>query len=187
VRSPERLLAPLRLAAALLLVAAPGALRGQALDAVVPNTRIRVDLPAADRSRFGRGRAQRVVGTLAAVRADTVLLVVRPGADPVRLPRASIRGAYISRGRPPRWQAALRGAIAPAAIGAALSALTTTIHRKDGDPTPAQAAGSSAAWGALSGAVLGAWSPKEHWHRLSLPVPSAPASQPLRSRPLAAP
>jgi len=182
-----RLLAPLRIAAVLLLVTAsalaPAIARGQALDAVAPDARIRVDLVTAERSRFGRERAQSVVGTLAAVRADTVLLVVGASADPLRLPRTAIRAAYMSRGRPPRWQAALRGAIAPAVIGAALSALTMTVHRKAGDPTPAQAAGSSAAWGALSGAALGAWSPKERWHRLSSPLSPASAIQPLRSRP----
>jgi hypothetical protein len=185
VRSRERLLARLGVAATLLLAAAPAVARGQALDAVAPNTRIRVDLHG-DRSRFGRERAQSVIGTLVAVRADTVLLLVRASADPLRLPRTSIRGAYLSRGRPPRWQAALRGAVVPAVIGAALSALTMTIHRDEGDPTPMQAAGSSAAWGALSGAVFGAWSPRERWHRLSPPLPQSLAVQPiqpLRSRP----
>ena len=172
MRRPNRLLTALPAAA--LLFAAPAAARAQALDAVAPSARIRVDLLTADRSPFGRARTQSVVGTLAALHADTVLLVVRPGADPLRVPRTAIRGASVSHGRLPRWRSALRSAVAPALIGAALGAVTAGIRRKAGDPTPGQAAAAGAAWGALSGAAHGAWSPKERWQRLSLPA-AAPA------------
>ena len=168
----------------------PSALRGQSPDAIAPiapNTRVRVDVLTADISaparftpfgplaRFGRrDRAQPVIGTVAAVEGDAVLLTLRPGADPVRLPRTAIREVHVSCGRPPRWRAALKGAVAPALVGAVLSALTASIRREDGDPGPARAAASRAAWGAAWGAARGAWSPKERWRRVSLlpPTPS---------------
>ncbi|HEU4629570.1 MAG TPA: hypothetical protein VFS08_07475 [Gemmatimonadaceae bacterium] len=172
-RSLRRLVSPRTLVPALLALA-PSVGGAQALCSAAPGTRIRVDLFSTERSRFGRERPQSLVGTLAAVRADTVLLVVRDGIDPVRVPLASTRAAYASGGRPPRWQAALRGAAVQAVVGAALSALSSSIHRGDGDRTPMQMAVSSAAWGAASGAVYGAWSPRERWHRLAYPVAAAP-------------
>lgn len=148
---------------------------GQGLDALPANARVRLDFPAADRSRFertrfGRVHAQSVVGTLEAVRADTLLLVVQSGAEPLRVPRAAVRSVYLSGGRPPRWRAALDGALLPALVTAALSAAGTSIHRRAGDPSPAEAALSSAVWVGGPGALLGAWHPKERWR----PIVSAP-------------
>jgi hypothetical protein len=153
-----------------LLATTASVAEGQGIDAIPPQARVRVDFPAADpsrfeRSRFGRPRPQSVVGALEAVRADTLLLVVRSSTEPLRVPRAAIRAMYLSAGRPPRWQAALQGALLPALVGATLSAAGTSIHRKAGDPTPTQAAVSSAMWAGGSGAVLGAWHPPERWRR----------------------
>ena len=142
---------------------------GQSRDSISANTRLRIDFPTGERSRFGRERSQSVVGVLEAVRADTLLLVVRPGAIPLRIPRAAVRKLYVSGGRPPRWRAALDGALLPALISSALSAAGASIHRKEGDPSPGQMAVSSAAWVAASGALLGAWSPKERWRPSSRP------------------
>ena len=135
----------------------------QSLDSLAPTTRVRVDFPTGERSRFHRDRAQSVIGTLEGVRGDTLLLAVRPGAVPLRVPRATIHRVYVSRGRPPRWRAALEGALLPAVITGALSAAGASIHRKAGDPSPGDMAASSAAWAAASGALLNAWSPKERW------------------------
>jgi hypothetical protein len=146
-----------------LFTLAPPVIRAQSLDSISANTRVRIDFPTGERSRFRRERAQSVVGALEEVRGDTVLLVVRPGAVPLRIPRAAIRTLYISRGRPPRWRGALDGALVPALITAALSAAGASINRRENDPSPAQMAASSAAWVGASGALLGAWSPKERW------------------------
>jgi hypothetical protein len=71
-------------------------------------------------------------------------------------------------------RAALVGAVKPAIVGAALSAIAMSLRgRRDDDPTVGSAALSSAAWGAASGALLSAWAPKERWHRL------APLATPL--------
>ena len=148
-----------------LLILAPTA-GAQSLDSIAPDTRVRIDLRTTERSNFGRERAQSVVGRVAAFEGDTLLLVVRPGSDPVRVPRNAMRAAYVSGGVPHRWQAALRGAVMPALVGAALSAATASVRRRADGPTPGEMALSSAAWGAASGAVLGAWSPRERWHRI---------------------
>ena len=151
---------------------------GQGLDSVPTNARVRVDFPAADRSRFDRmrllrAREQSIIGTIQAVRADTVVLVVQAGAEPLRVPRSAIRSVYLSGGRPPRWRAALDGAVMPALVGAALSAVGTSIRRRDGDPSMSEMALSSAVWGGASGAVLGAWRPKERWRPIVVTRPSA--------------
>ena len=148
---------------------------GQSLDRVPANARVRVDFPTTERPRFHRERAQSVVGTLEAVHADTLLLVVRPGELPLRVPRSAVRKMYMSGGRPPRWRAALDGALLPALIAAALSAVGTSIHRKEGEPGPAAAAASSAAWAGATGALVGAWSPKERWRPITTDVRPSPA------------
>ena len=152
-----------------LLASVPTIARAQSLASMSADTRIRIDLPTADRSRFHREQMQSVVGTLETARADTLLLVVRRGAVPLRIPRAEVRKLYVSGGRPPRWRAALNGAVLPALITATLSAAGGSIHRKEGNPSPGQMAASSAAWAAASGALLGAWSPKERWRPISRP------------------
>src|SRR5215207_7513458 len=125
--------------AVLLLVATPAMGRGQALTSVAPDMRVRVDLLATERSWHGREQVQSVVGTFVETRADTLLLAVRAGAAPIRIPLASTRAVFVTRGRPPRWQSALRGAVVPAIMGAALSAATSSIRRRPGD-RPAQMA-----------------------------------------------
>ena len=149
---------------AFLILASTAGAQSQA--PIAPDTRVRIDLRTTERSHFGRERAQSVVGRVSAFEGDTLLLVVRPGSDPVRVPRNAMRAAYVSGGVPHRWQAALRGAVMPALVGAALSAATASVRRKADDPTPGEMALSSAAWGAATGAVLGAWSPRERWHRI---------------------
>jgi hypothetical protein len=150
---------------------------GQELYSIPSNARVRVDFTAADRSRFerigiGRSQAQSVAGTVAAVRADTLMLVVRAGAEPLRIPRAAISSLYLSEGRPPRWRAALNGAVGPALVAAALAAAATNIHRRPGDPSPSEAAAASALWMGASGALLAAWSPKERWQPILKPTPN---------------
>jgi len=126
-------------------------------------TRVRIDFVSRGHSLFGRARTQSVIGTTSDIGRDTLLLSIEPGADPIRVPRSSISSAYLSRGRMPRWEAALRGAVMPAVVGAALSAVASGIRRRAGDPSPAQSALSSALWGGVTGAALGAWSPQERW------------------------
>ena len=156
------------------LFAAPADARAQSLDGVALGARVRVEIPAVERPRPGHERQQSVAGTLEAIRGDTLWLLVGPGAASLRVPRGSIHRLYVSHGRPTRWQAALRGAIAPALVGAAASAVGTSIHRKQDGPRLRSVVASSAAWGAASGAALGAWSQRERWHRLALPEARSP-------------
>jgi len=156
-----------RYAIALLLISSPLTLRAQAVDSARREVRVRVDFVSTEHSRFGRRRVQSVVGTTLPTGGDTLLLMVQPDAEPIRIPRTSISDVYVSQGRRSWWTSAIRGAIAPALIGAALSATMAGVHRKAGDPGPARAALSSALWGGASGAALGAWTPDERWQRLT--------------------
>lgn len=162
---------------ATMLLLAPVHLRSQVLVSTAAGTRVRVDLPSTERSPFRRERPQSVIGTLAALHGDTLLVVVRADADPLRVPLTSTRAAYASGGRTPRWQAALRGAVVPALTSAALNAISASINRGTDDRTPLQRAAAGAAWGAASGASLGALFPKERWHRLTYPSTSRAATQ----------
>lgn len=153
--------------ALLLLLSSEMRLRAQAPDPGQREVRVRVEFTSAEPPSFWRRGVQSMIGTTVPNTGDTLLLMLRPDAGPIRIPRASIRELYVSQGRRTRWASAVRGAIAPALIGAALSAAATTIHRKVGDPGPGRAALTSAIWGGASGAVLGAWSPEERWRRLT--------------------
>jgi hypothetical protein len=152
-------------------VTLPIVVRAQSITSVTPGVRVRIDLPPADRVRWRRDHAQSVVGTLEATQGDTVMLSVSAGQPPVRVPVASIHTAYVSHGSPPRWQAALTGAVAPALIASALTAASMSIHRGRGDPSIGAAAASSAAWAGASGALVSAWIPKERWQRVSVVAP----------------
>jgi hypothetical protein len=165
-----------------LVLSVPVVAGGQSLDPIPASARVRIDFPTTDRSRFHRERVQSVVGNVETIRADTLLLVIRPGAVPLRIPRSAVRNLYVSAGRPPRWRAALEGAVRPALIAAALGAAGASIHRKEGDPSPAQMAASSAAWAGATGAIVGAWSPKERWRPISLQDSIARQASSTRSR-----
>ena len=170
----------LGIAAVVAALALPSAVQAQSLDSLAPTTRIRVDVRTLDSVRFapfGRSRAQPVIGTLAALHGDTVLLAVGPGAAQLRVPRASIHAVYTSRGRPPRWQSALRSAVVPALAGAAFRGLAASIRDREGDPTPARAAVTGAVIGGAFAAAKGALFPKERWQRVT--VPTTPAADSL--------
>ena len=157
--------------AVLLVTGAPGVVRAQSAGALAPASRIRVDVVSADSVRFawfGRGGTQPLIGTFAGLEGDTLLLVVQPGAAPLRVPQAAIRAVYSSRGYPPRWRSALRSAVVPALAGAAVRGLGAGIRRDDGDPSPARAALSGAVIGAAFAAAKGALLPKERWHRSAI-------------------
>lgn len=164
------------LVAAMVLLST-SSLRAQPVLAAMPGTRIRIELPSTERSRIGRVRPQSVVGTLGGVFGDTVLLIVGGSADPLRVPFGATQSFYSSGGRPRRWQAALRGALFPALSSAAVTAVSASITRGTDDRTRMQRVTTAAAWGAASGAVLGAWSPKERWHRLKDAQPSAAVAE----------
>jgi hypothetical protein len=173
------------LGTAALVLLAPAAALSQSLEALAPSARIRVDVLTADGARFprfGRSHAQPLIGRFTAARGDTVLLAIQPGAEPLRVPRSAIRAVHVSRGRPPRWQSALRSAVVPALVGAAVRGLGTSVRGREGDPTPAQAALSGAAMSGALAAAKGALFPKERWQQVSLPVvqPADSSASPRR-------
>jgi hypothetical protein len=152
---------------------APVRAHGQALDSVPAGTRVRADVFTVDTSRVRRIFAQPVAGALVGLRGDTLLLAVREGADPLRIPRSALRDVYVSRGRPGRVASALRRAVVPALAGGAFRGLTASVRRRDGDPSPGRAALAGAASGAAFAGVMGAVFPKERWRRLTLPTDAA--------------
>jgi putative intracellular protease/amidase len=160
-------------AVAMVAVLAPLAVRGQSIDSVPAGTRVRADVFTADTSRVRRVFAQPVAGTLVGVRGDTLLLALRAGADPLRIPRSALRDVYVSRGRPGRVSSALRSAVVPALVGGALRGLAASVRRGDSDPSPGRAALSGAALSAAFAGVKGAVFPKERWRRLALPAGAA--------------
>ena len=74
----------------LLLGSSPIGLRAQTADSARRTMRVRVEFASTERSRFGHSRVQSVIGTTAPTGGDTILLVTRPDAEPIRIPRASI-------------------------------------------------------------------------------------------------
>ena len=153
--------------------------KAQELGSIPTNARVRVDFAAPDRSGLkrigiGRSQVQSVAGTVDAVRGDTLLLVVRSGAEPLRIPRAAIHSVYKSGGRPPRWRAAFDGALGPAIVAASLTAAGAAIHRRPGDASPAETAAATALWVGASSALLAAWHPKERWQQILEPTPTSP-------------
>lgn len=159
------------------LVAAPPAARAQSATDLAAGTRVRVVEPAAGR----------IVGTIAGVRGDTLLVASRGGVH--ALPVSSIRTLQVSRGRPPRLASALEGGAlglltgTAGAIGGILLADLTVNQdcEREEDPLLCLSTGQwvllgvmiGAPMGAASGAVLGFAFPRERWR--SIPVAAAPA------------
>lgn len=163
------------------LLAAPPTLRAQSVEEIAPGTRMR----AVDAA------SGRVVGTLAEIRGDT--LVVRSGRGErehlVTLSVSSLRRLQVSRGTPSRPLSALQGAGIGAVSGAVGGVAGVTLARlsfdDDCDGTEDDLLCLSGARWTLIGVVIGAplgaaWGaaigfvfPQERWR--SLPIRGAPA------------
>jgi hypothetical protein len=156
------------------LLALPSAARAQTAD-LAPGTRVRV-------VDAGTGR---VVGTVSAVRGDTLVVVSGKGegAREVALSVSSIRRLQVSRGRPSRPLSALHGAGIGAVSGSVggLLGMTAANLRYGGscdgtaDDLLCFSTGESALiavmigapMGAVSGAALGFLFPQERWRSIS--------------------
>jgi hypothetical protein len=157
------------------LLASPPALRAQVVDDLAPGTRVRVVEP-------GTGR---IVGTVSALRGDTLVVLSGSGssARTVSLPVSSMRSLQVSRGRPSRPASALRGAAIGLASGAVAGLVGATAPSLFMDEPCDRTADdllclSTAEWamfGVLFGAPAGAaWGgavgflfPQERWHSIS--------------------
>lgn len=69
----------------LLLGPSPIVLRAQAVDSVQRTMRVRVEFASTERSRFGHSRVQSMIGTAVPTVGDTILLMTRPDAEPIRI------------------------------------------------------------------------------------------------------
>ena len=146
---------------ALVILAAVGGAYGAELRGVSAGSRVRVSSPSvADGA---------VIGTLAAVESDAIVIRPRSGDPPLRVPFGADTKVELSVGRRSKWA---RGAMMGAAIGAA-PGLLLTFGDYSGDvsgdgPSPAAVAAMGAAGGALVGAAVG-WALKsDEWQEVHL-------------------
>ena len=145
---------------------APGAARAQATDSLQAGARIRIGVHTGERTLLRRPKTQSLVGTLVAMRGDTVLLAVHPGADPLRVPRTTISDVRVSLGAPNRFESAVRRAVIPTLASAAFTAVSLNVRRRDGDPSPGRGAIAAAGSTAAVSAIVGFVRPTERWQQL---------------------
>ncbi len=176
------------LVAALVLTASVD-LPGQQEPPVAPGDRVRVIVRTIDDSdlylltpgtavrRRRRSSSHRLVGTLVAVSADTVVLEVEGRADPLALPLASVTSLEVSRGQKSRvGKGALIGGVVGAVIGGVLGAVSIGICQSPDNThfVPCWlnipiVAGLGGAVGAGVGAGIGAASgPADRWETVPL-------------------
>lgn len=150
------------LAAGAVLLAG-GAASGADLATIPVGSRVRVSSPT--------GGAGPLIGTLAGVEANAVVLTPGPGDRPVRVSLAAGTKIEVSAGRRSQWA---RGAMMGAAIGAVPGLLltfgdySTDVHG-DG-PSPAAVAAMGAVGGALVGAAVGWAVKRDEWREVRLPI-----------------
>lgn len=158
------------IAALLAGLALPTGLTAQTGTPLVPETRVRVILPSAKPTAFGIGRAQPLVGTVASMRGDT--LVLRRDRTPTTavVPLASVARIEVSRGVEPRGISLLKGAATGALDGMLVAPLAYLPRDCEGMACFAETAAISAGIGALAGGILGVASPRERWLPIALAV-----------------
>lgn len=159
------------------LLGVPAAVRAQTV----------ADLSAGTRVRVAAASTGRLVGTVAGVRGDTLLLMSREGVH--ALPLSTIRALQVSRGRPPRLAGAVEGGaigLATGVAGGVAGALIADLALPDRCDTGESdllcfstgewaliGAMVGAPFGAASGAVAGFVFPRERWR--SVTAGAAPA------------
>lgn len=148
------------------IIASATPLAAQRAGDLEPGSRIRADVHTTEVSRVRRIHDQPLTGTFAGMAGDTLLLAVRPGLQPIRVPESAIRELYVSQGRRGRVASALRRAWLPALVGGTLGATLAGLRGDRDGESPAQAAARRAASAALLAGVMGAAFPTERWQRL---------------------
>lgn len=148
------------------VVASATPLAAQRASDLEPGARIRADVHTTEVSRLRRIHDQPLTGTFAGMAGDTLLLAVRPGLQPIRVPESAIRELHVSQGRRGRVASALRSAWLPALLGGTLGATLASLRGARDGESPARAAARRAATAALFAGAMGAAFPTERWHRL---------------------
>jgi hypothetical protein len=145
---------------ALLLVAgAPRPAPAQVAAPLPVGARVRLELADSLRQAPFARRAQWIVGTVVGEREGVLQLQVGP-ADTLRVARASVRRAAVSRGAS-RLASAVEQGVTAAFLGLAISALDTRTGARRGRDL-----GIGAALGAGIGVAIGVASPYERWRTL---------------------
>jgi hypothetical protein len=152
----------------LLLVTSP--VPAQSAPPIGSGERVRLTLPSRHHPRFGSGQPPTVLGTVSAVRGDTLVLRIDGGAGSAMVALASVVGLEVSLGVPSRAEGAVRGAGRGVLQGVLLAPLIGLVSDVAGEPVPIlKAAGILAAFGAVGGSIAGAIAPAERWRRVQLP------------------
>jgi hypothetical protein len=138
--------------------------------AVTAGARVRVTLPDSVRQGALLPHRQAVVGTVARVAGDTLVLEVPSARGTLAVARGDLRALAVSRGVPGRAESALREGLNLAiGVGLAFAIVRTSDDR---DARPFRSAGEAAlAGGAIgfgTGALLGAVRPSERWRAVRL-------------------
>jgi hypothetical protein len=111
-----------------------------------------------------------VIGTVARVAGDTLVLEVPSARGTLAVARGDLRALAVSRGVPGRPESALRGGLSSAVVfGLAFAVLHTTDDRGTRPfRSTAEGAAIGAALGFGTGAALGAIWPSERWRTVRL-------------------
>ena len=147
-------------AAGLVCGALPDVARSQGLVPLPVGARVQLQLADSLRPGPFAPRAQRVIGTV--VREAGGVVHLRVGAqDTLRVARASVQRAAVSRGA-----SRSRSAVQQGVIGA-LTVAAFSARGAGGGTSSGSAIARGAAWGAALGVVTGVLSPFESWRTIS--------------------
>ena len=142
-----------------------GNLIGQQESVVAPSDRVRVSAPTFS--------TKRLIGTVIALKTDTLEIKVKSGATYLQIPFSSVKKLEVSRGSGSRGAGTLKGAGLGFLIGAAGGALVGYIADEEGNDLPPEhaaliGAGFFATIGIVVGGITGAVRSSERWEQVSL-------------------
>jgi hypothetical protein len=151
---------------AALVLTAQAALFAQQEPPVAPGDRVRVTAPTVGRDPL--------VGTLDELRADTCVLWIEGGAEPLALPLGSVTSLEVSRGRKSNTLAGAGIGLLIGGVGGTTLGLVVGLQCEGDCPSPpgllpaAIFGGIGAGFGLLIGTAIGAASGTERWEVVDL-------------------
>ncbi len=162
------------------LLAIASAAPAQQIPPIEPGTRVRIQLdPHSAAGLTGAFENDQLIGTVTAVRGDTLEIRFHPELGAVAVPLGAVRRLDVSLGVPSRTTSALRTAAYVGALGAVEWPVLNALDDEPLHRSTATAVLFGAGVGIAAGALLGALRPLERWRRVPLPaqVSIAPASR----------
>jgi len=138
-------------------------------DSVPLGERVRVRVADLHRQGDMLPRLMELRGTLTRADSSDLFIAIAPGGGTIAIPRRSVRSLAVSAGVPSRLESAVRRGIAWTFIGAFLGFGFRDFPDRDGRTPWRDAVTAGAAAGALTGVIMGAFTPYERWRRVPLP------------------